>query len=180
MIKIIIAASAIVLLACTSAIAQPYPNKPVKMVVGFVPGGAPDFLARVLSTKLSESLGQPFVVENKPGAGGSLADAFVANAPADGHTLLLVETATLMMAPHLFKSADALKNLVPVGLIAADPLLIVSNAKTSIKTLQDLIRQAKANPGKLSYGSSGIGSIHHIAMEVLKFEAGLDIVHIPL
>ncbi|MBI5908597.1 MAG: tripartite tricarboxylate transporter substrate binding protein [Betaproteobacteria bacterium] len=184
MIKMIsrwIAASATVLLACTSAIAQPYPNKPVKMVVGFVPGGAPDFLARVLSTKLSESLGQAFVVENKPGAGGSLSTAFVAKAPADGYTLLLAETATLMLAPHLFKGApaDTLKDFVAVGSMTTDPPLLVSNAKTSIKTLQDLIRQAKANPGKISYGSSGIGSIHHIAMEAFRVGAGLDIAHIP-
>ena len=184
MIKMIsrcIAASATVLFACTSALAQPYPNKPVKVVVGFVPGGGPDFVARALSTKLSDSQGQPFVVDNKPGAGGSLSTSLVAKAPADGYTLLLADTATLMLAPHLFKGtpADALTELTPVGLVTTEPLIIVSHGKSSIKTLQDLIRQGKASPGKISYGSSGIGSIHHISMEVFKVGAGLDLAHIP-
>ena len=177
----LIAASAAVLLACSSALAQPFPNKPVRIVVGFVPGGGPDFVARAVSTKLSESQGQPFVVDNKPGAGGSLSTSMVAKAPADGYTLLLADTATLMLAPHLFKGipADTLQDFVPVGQLTTEPLLIVSNGKTSIKSLQDLIRQAKASPGKISYGSSGIGSIHQISMEVFKAGAGVDIAHIP-
>ena len=174
-----IAAFAAVVLGCASALAQPYPNKPVKMVIGLVPGGGPDFVARALSAKLSEILGQSFVVENKAAAGGTLSTAFVAKAPADGYTLLLVSTATLMLAPHLFKGVPTMQDFLPVGLITTEPLIIVSNAKTSIKTLQELIRQAKANPGKLSYGTSGIGSLHHIAMEELKLATGLDIAHIP-
>ncbi len=176
-----IAIFAAVLLACTGAVAQPYPNKSVKVVVGFVPGGAPDFVARALSIKLSETQGQSFIVDNKPGAGGSLSTAYVAKAPADGYALLFADTATLMLAPHLFKGlpADTIKDFVPIGRVTTEPLLIVSHGKTSIKTLQDLIRQAKADPGKLSYGSSGIGSIHHISMEVFKAGAGLDIAHIP-
>jgi len=166
-------------LGCTSALAQPYPNKPVKMVIGLVPGGGPDFVARALSTKLSESLGQSFIVENKAAAGGTLSNAFVAKAPADGYTLLLVSTVSLMLAPHLFKGVSTVKDFVPVSLITTEPLIIVSNGKSSIKTLQDLMRQARANPGKLNYGTSGIGSVHHIAMEDLKLAAGLDIAHIP-
>lgn len=174
-----IAVFAAVVLGCTSALAQPYPNKTIKMVVGLVPGGGPDFVARALSAKLSENLGQSFIVENKAAAGGTLSTAFVAKAPADGYTLLLVSTATLMLAPHLFKGVPTVKDFVPVGLITTEPLIIVSNGKSSIKTLPDLIRLAKANPGKLSYGTSGIGSLHHIAMEELKLAAGLDIAHIP-
>lgn len=176
-----IATCATLLLACAGAIAQPYPSKSVKIVVGFPPGGGPDFVARALTAKLSESLGQSFLVENRPGAGGSLSTTFVAKAPADGYTLLLGDTATLMLAPHLFKGtpADTVKDFIPVGMITTEPLLIVSNAKTSIKTLQDLIRQAKASPGKISYGSAGIGSIHHISMEVFKAGAGIDIAHVP-
>ncbi len=174
-----IAIFAAVLLACTGAVAQPYPNKPVKFVVGFVPGGAPDFVARALSVKLSETPTQSFIVDNKPGAGGSLSTALVAKSPADGYTLLFADTATLMLAPHLFKGADTFKDFVPIGRVTTEPLIIVSHGKTSIKTLQDLIRQAKASPGKLSYGSSGIGSIHHISVEVFKAGAGIDIVHIP-
>jgi tripartite-type tricarboxylate transporter receptor subunit TctC len=160
---------------------QGYPNKPVKIVVGFVAGGAPDFVARALSNSFSEQLGQSFFVDNKPGAGGSLSTAFVAKSPADGSTLLLADTATLMLAPHLFKSApmDTMKDFSPIGMITTEPLLIVSNAKTGIKSLNELIRIVKTNPGKLSYGSSGVGSIHHISMEVFKSGAGLDITHIP-
>ena len=175
------AAFAGVLLICACAMAQPYPNKPVKVVVGFVPGGSPDFVARALSSKLSETQGQSFVVDNKPGAGGSLAISFVSKASADGYTLFLCDTATLMLAPHLFRTipAETVRNLVPVGLVTTEPLLIVSNARTPIKTLQDLARLAKASPGQISYGSSGIGSIHHISMEVFKAGAGLDIAHVP-
>jgi hypothetical protein len=160
---------------------QSYPNKPVKIVVGFVAGGAPDFVARALSTSFGEQLGQSFIVDNKPGAGGSLSTAFVAKSPADGYTVLLADTATLMLAPHLFKSAppDTMKDFTPIGMITTEPLLIVVNSKTGIKTLNELMRQVKTNPGKLSYGSSGIGSIHHISMEVFKSGGGLDITHIP-
>ncbi len=167
--------------ACTAAVAQPYPHKPVKVVVGFVPGGSPDFLARALSAKLSETPAQSFIVDNKPGAGGSLATAYVAKAPSDGYTLLLADTGSMMLAPHLIKGVpvDTMKDFVPIGRVTTESLLIVSHGKSSIKTLQDLIRQAKASPGKLSYGSSGIGSIHHILMEVFKAGAGLDIAHIP-
>jgi len=160
---------------------QSYPNKPVKIVVGFVAGGAPDFVARALSTSFGEQLGQSFIVDNKPGAGGSLSTAFVAKSPADGYTVLLADTATLMLAPHLFKSAppDTMKDFTPIGMITTEPLLIVVNSKSGIKTLNELMRQVKTNPGKLSYGSSGIGSIHHISMEVFKSGGGLDITHIP-
>lgn len=176
-----VAVAAVALFASTAVMAQPYPTKPVKVIVGFVAGGAPDFVARALATKLSESLGQTFIVDNKPGAGGSLSTSFVAKSPADGYTLLLADTATLMLAPHLFKGtpADTIREFTPVGLVTTEPLLVVSNGKTSIKTLKDLIGQAKAAPGKISYGSSGIGSIHHISMEVFKIGAGLDLVHIP-
>jgi tripartite-type tricarboxylate transporter receptor subunit TctC len=175
------AACTLLVLACTSALAQPYPNRPVKMVVGFVPGGAPDFVARALSAKLTETLGQAFVVDNKPGVGGSLSTSLVAKSPPDGYTLLLADTATLMLAPHLFKGvpADTMKDFVPVGMVTTEPLLIVANAKTGLKTLPDLIKQVKANPGRVSYGSSGVGSIHHIGMEVFKAGAGLFMVHIP-
>jgi tripartite-type tricarboxylate transporter receptor subunit TctC len=176
-----VAVVAVALFASTASMAQPYPTKPVKVIVGFVAGGAPDFVARALTTKLSESLGQSFIVDNKPGAGGSLSTSFVAKSAPDGYTLLLADTATLMLAPHLFKGtpSDTIKEFTPVGLVTTEPLLIVSNGKTSIKTLKDLIAQAKAAPGKISYGSSGIGSIHHVCMEVFKTGTGLDLVHVP-
>lgn len=161
--------------------AQDYPTKPVKIIVGYVAGGGPDMIARALGQKLTQILGQPFVIENKPGSGGVLATAQVAKMPADGYTLLLGETGQLVIAPHIHKSLpyDPLKDLAPVARVTTDPMILVSNSKSSIKTIQDLMREVKANPGLINYGSSGIGTIHHISMEVFKSDVGLDIVHIP-
>lgn len=158
-----------------------YPNRPVKVIVGYVPGGGPDFVARTLSQKLSQILGQPFVVENRAGASGTLATAQVAKAPADGYTLLLGETGQLVIAPYMFKNLpyDVAKDFTPVSLVGTGPLILVSNAKTNIKKLSDLIREAKAAPGTMSYGTSGPGSIHHIAMEVFKADAGINLMHVP-
>ncbi len=168
----------------SSAIAQSYPNRPVKVIVGYVPGATgPDFSARVISEKLSQLLGQSFVVENRPGAGGTLATAFVATAPADGYTLLLGETGQLEIAPYLYKSLAyrTLQDLTPISMITDSAgIVLVSNAKTTnIRSIPDLIREAKANPGKLNYGSAGIGSIHHLVMETFKDGVGADIAHIP-
>lgn len=166
----------------TSALAQAYPNKPVKVVVGYVPGGGPDSIARILCHKLSQILGQQFLVENKPGASGTVATTLVARAPADGYMLLLGETSQLVLAPHIIKGLpyDSVKDFTPVAQVGGGAGMgIVANAKTSIKTLQDLIREAKADPGKISYGSTGIGAIHHVAMETFKASAGVDLVHIP-
>ena len=164
-----------------AAMAQDYPNKPVKILVGYVAGGGPDMVARALGLKLSEILGQPFVVENRPGAGGSTATAQLARMPADGYSLLLGETGQLVIAPHIFKNLayDPLKDLTPVARVSVEPLLLVSSGKGSIKSVQDLLREVKASPGKLDYGSSGVGTIHHITMEVFKSDAGLEIGHIP-
>ena len=156
----------------------------MKVEVGYVPGPTgPDFSARVVAPKLAELLGQPFVVENKPGASGTIATTFVTNAPADGYTLLLGESAQLEIAPFLFKNLpyNTLKNLTPIGLMTdAAGLVIVSNAKTTqIKSIQDLIREAKAHPGAISYGTAGIGSIHHIAMELFQDGAGIKLNHVP-
>lgn len=170
------------LLAAAAAPADVYPNKPVKIVVGYVPGGGPDLVARILCEKLGRMLGQPFLVENKPGASGTIATALVARAPADGYTLLLGETGQLVLAPHVIKRLpyDTVKDFTPVAQVGGGAGMgIVANAKTSIKTLQDLIREAQANPGKISYGSTGIGGIHHVAMEAFKASAGVDLVHIP-
>ena len=161
--------------------AQDYPNRPVKLLVGYVPGGGPDMVARALAQKLTEILGQPFVVENKPGAGGTLATGVAAKSAADGYTLLVGETGQLVIAPNIYKniSYKTLKDFVPVALVSSEPLLLVSSNKSGIKTLQDLVQQAKAQPGIISYGSSGIGTIHHMAGEVLKSGFGLDLMHVP-
>jgi len=171
-------------LVCLSPVlswAQDYPVKPVKILVGYVAGGSPDFVARALAQKLSDILGQPFVVENRPGGGGLTATSQLVKLPADGYTLMLGDTSQLGIAPHIFKSMpyDTFKDLTPISGLTYEPLLLVANAKTGIKTLQDLVKEAKANPGKINYGSAGVGSIHHISMEAFKADAGLDFTHIP-
>ena len=164
------------------ALAQEYPSKPVKIIVGYVPGGGPDFVARSLGQKLTDILGQPFVVENRPGAGATTATAQVAKMPADGYTLLLGETGQLVIAPFIYKKLayDPVKDFTPISLVGTSSgMFLVSNSKSSIKIIHDLLREVKANLGKVDYGSSEIGSIHHIAMEVFKTDAGLNITHIP-
>lgn len=138
-------------------------------------------VARIVSQRLGQILGQPVVVENRAGAGGTLATAQVAKAPADGYTLLLGETGQLVIAPWITKnlSYDVIRDFTPVGMVGTTPLVLVANAKTGIRTLQDLVRQARAKPGTLNYGSSGNGTIHHIAGEVFKADAGIDLMHVP-
>jgi tripartite-type tricarboxylate transporter receptor subunit TctC len=163
------------------ASAQDYPNHTVRILVGYVAGGSPDFVARALAQKLTDILNQPFVVENKPGGGGVTATAQIVKLPADGYTLLMGDTSQLGIAPYIFKSLpyDTLKDLTPIAGLTSEPLMLVSSAKSNIKTLAELMQLIKANPGKINYGSSGVGSIHHIAMESFKADAGLDMVHIP-
>lgn len=165
----------------TAAVAQTYPNRPVKIVVGYVPGGGPDFVARAFAQKLTDLLGQSFVVENRPGAGATTATAQVAKAPPDGYTLLLGETGQLVVAPHVYKKLpyDTLRDFTPISMMASGPLIVVSNHKLPVKSVPDLLREARANPGKVDVGTSGIGTIHHIALEVLKADAGLELNHVP-
>jgi tripartite-type tricarboxylate transporter receptor subunit TctC len=161
--------------------AQDYPNRTVRILVGYVAGGSPDFVARALAQKLTDLLNQPFVVENKPGGGGVTATAQIVKLPADGYTLLMGDTSQLGIAPYIFKSLpyDTLKDLTPIAGLTSEPLMLVSSAKSNIKSLSELVQLVKTNPGKINYGSSGVGSIHHIAMESFKADAGLDMVHIP-
>jgi tripartite-type tricarboxylate transporter receptor subunit TctC len=169
------------LCALNNVMAQDYPNKTVKIYVGYVAGGSPDFVARALSQKLTEILNQPFVVENKPGGGGVAATAQLVKMAPDGYSLLLGDTSQLGIAPYIFKALpyDTLKDLTPIAGLTTEPLMVVTPGKSNIKTLQELVQSAKANPNKYNYGSSGVGSIHHIAMEAFKADAGLDIIHIP-
>jgi Uncharacterized protein conserved in bacteria len=168
----------------SSAMAQAYPNRPIKLLVGYVPGATgPDFSARTVAPKLSQLLGQPVVVENRPGAGGTIATAMVASSPADGYTLLLGETGQLEIAPSVYKSLPykTLTDLTPIGMMTdgAGIVLVANTKTTNIRSIPELIRQAKAAPGKLSYGSAGIGTIHHLIMESFKDGAGIDITHVP-
>lgn len=166
----------------TGALAQEYPNRPVKILVGYVPGGGPDLVARILAQQLTHLLGQAFIVENRPGASGTVATSIVARVAPDGYTLLLGETGQLVLAPHILKSLpyDPIKDFTPIGMVGGGAgMAIVANSKSSIRTLQDLVREAKAHPGKIDYGSTGVGGIHHIAMESFKASAGLNLVHVP-
>jgi tripartite-type tricarboxylate transporter receptor subunit TctC len=174
-------AIAALLIAIPGAFAQDYPNKTVKVILGYVPGGGVDSMIRMLCQKLTQITGQSFIVENKPGAGGTLAATYVAKSRPDGYTLLMGDSSQLFVAPHMYKGLqyDPIKDFIPVGLVTTTGLVLVANARTGIKTLTDLIREAKANPGKLRYGSSGIGTPHHLSVEMFKADAGIDIEHIP-
>ena len=172
-----------VLSACIApgAIAQGYPSKPVRMVVGFSPGGGTDILARIVAQKLSDTWGQSVVVENRPGASATIGAAIVAKAPADGYTLAMGQLTPNAIAPALFKdlSYDAVKDFVPIILVGTSPNVLVVNPGVPAKTVGELIAHAKANPGKLTYASSGAGSLQHIAAELFKSGARVEIVHVP-
>lgn len=163
------------------ALGQNYPDKPVKILVGYPPGGAPDNVARPVGEALSRIFGQQFVVENKAGAGGSLATALAAKSPADGYTLLLGETGMLEIAPLVVKPQpyDTLRDLTPISIVGSTPVILVTNSKSQIRSIKDLVREAKASPGKLNYGSSGIGSFHHLMFEAFNAAAGVKLTHVP-
>jgi len=173
-------AAATALAAATTAQAQAYPTKPVRIVVAYAAGGGADALARAMAGNLSQSLGQQFVVENKPGAGGISAAETVAKSPADGYTVLLTDT-QYVISPSLFSKLpyDPTKDLTGVSLMTRVPLYLAVKSTAPFQTLQDFVKDAKAHPGKYNYGSAGIGSLHHIAMESFKASTGLDVVHVP-
>lgn len=158
-----------------------YPDRPVKLVVGFPAGQATDIVARMLADRLSQSMGQPFVVENRPGQGGSLGLAHLAKAPADGYTMVLAATASLVTNPHLYKSVgyDSLTDFAPSGMVVEIPLALVAHPSAPFNDLAGMVAYAKAHPGKLDYSSVGNGTLSHLAMERLKREAGVSITHIP-
>jgi tripartite-type tricarboxylate transporter receptor subunit TctC len=160
--------------------AQDYPNRPIRLMVPFAPGGGVDATARILAAKMAESLKQPVVLDHRPGAGGTLGADAVAKAAPDGYTILLTVSG-LAAAPALYKSLpfDPVRDLAPVSQLAASTLLLVVTPKLPAATTQELIALAKAKPGSLNYGSSGVGAPLHLNMEIFKHSAGIDIVHIP-
>ncbi|WP_151445757.1 Bug family tripartite tricarboxylate transporter substrate binding protein [Lacisediminimonas profundi] len=157
-----------------------YPDKPVKIVAPFTPGGALDFIARSVATRLNAQLNQSFVVENRPGAAGIIGTQAVMRSPADGYTLLLGATTTHGINPTLYKTKpyDAVKDFEPVSLIATIPHVLIVHPSTPANNLQEFIRYAKSKPG-LAFGSAGIGSPHHLAGEMLKSRVGIDVIHAP-
>ena len=162
------------------AAAQTYPTRPVRIIVGFAAGGAPDILARLFGQWLSERLGQPFVIENRTGAGGNLATEAVVQAPPDGHTLLLTSLGNAVNASlydHL--NYNFLRDIAPVAGISREPLAMEVHPSFPAKSVPEFIAYANANPGKINYGSAGVGSSLHMAGELFKLMARVDLVHVP-
>lgn len=168
-------------LLCAGALwAQSYPNQSVKIIVPFTPGTGMDTIARTVSPKLSERLGQPVVVQNMPGASGNIGADAVARANPDGYTLLMGAN-TMLIASQIYKnvSFNPIKDFAPVSMSAYGTLMLVANPKTGIKTLKELVDQAKARPGAINFGSPGVGTPHHMAMELFKAETNLFMLHVP-
>jgi tripartite-type tricarboxylate transporter receptor subunit TctC len=158
-----------------------YPNRPIKLIVGFAPGGSTDIVGRIVAQRLGERLGQTVVVENKAGAGGTIGADATAKAPPDGYTLTLGTTSTHAIAAGAYSKLpyDPVKDFQPISLVAITPYLLVVNPQVPVKTLAEFVTYAKGQPGKMNYASAGSGTATHLAMEMLKDAAKLDIVHVP-
>jgi len=160
--------------------AAPYPSKPITLVVGSAPGGSNDTFARAIGKRLQEALGQPVIVDNKPAGGGVIANGFVAKAPADGYAMVIVSsTFTTGAAIRTNLAYDAVKSFKPVAMLARGPLLVTVPNDSPFKSIGELVTYAKANPGKLNYGTSGAGSINHFATELFSDAADIKITHVP-
>ncbi|WP_418149454.1 tripartite tricarboxylate transporter substrate binding protein [Variovorax paradoxus] len=182
LLALAIATTSALAIAATPAHAQQdYPNKPIRLIVPFTPGGVTDILARTVGEQLAARLGQPVIVENKAGAGTAIGARFVADAKPDGYTLLLGNIGTQAINPLLYPKLpfDTVKDFVPVSKIGDAVLVIVTHPSVPAKTLPELIAYSKSNPGGLSYGSSGTGGTPHVAAEMLKVKTGANFVHVP-
>jgi tripartite-type tricarboxylate transporter receptor subunit TctC len=175
------AAVAIAVLSCVPTAGAGYPNKPITLIIGFAPGGPSDVLARILTRKMEEVLKQPFVIDNRPGAGGGIAGNAVARGTADGYTLLLATGSLLAINVSLYNNLgyDPEKDFEPITLIGTQTNVLYTHPSVPAKSLGELIAYAKANPGKLSFGSGGNGTPAHLAGELLKMEAKIDMTHVP-
>ncbi len=174
-----VAAAWVVLAGATQA--ADYPSKPVRMVIAFSPGGPSDILSRLIGGKLSERMGQPFVFDNRPGAGGNIAGDIVAKSPPDGHTLMIANNSVLAANASLYRKMtfDPSKDLVPVVWVASQPNILVVHPSIPSKSVKELIVYLKERPGKINYASSGNGAAAHLAAELFKSMTGTDMVHIP-
>lgn len=168
-------------LVALAAQAQPYPSKPIRLVVPFAPGGSSSIVARAVAAEMSKELGQQIIIDNKPGGGGNVAMLEVARAEPDGYTLIIGHIGTLAVNPYMFARLpfDTDKDFVPVSLLAKIPNIFVVNANVPVKDLKEFIALARAKPGQLNYGSAGNGSAGHLAFEYLKLVANIDVTHIP-
>jgi tripartite-type tricarboxylate transporter receptor subunit TctC len=180
MILRILLASSLLALAASEASAQQWPSRSIRFVVPLPPGGSPDYLARLLAEHLQPVLGQPFVVENKPGAAGNIARDFVAKAPADGYTILMSESAHIMSAAVGAKLPyDPINDFQPISLAATIPFGLTVNSAMPVHTLNEFIAYSRKSPKPLTYGTAGIGAPHHFAVELLRSMTGINVVHVP-
>ncbi|MFM2029615.1 MAG: hypothetical protein RL517_806 [Pseudomonadota bacterium] len=179
--KIILTLSVLGALLPAVANSQSYPTQPIKLIIPFAAGGPSDVLARGFTPKLGESLGQPIIIENKPGAGANLAAEYVANSKSDGYTLFLMMVGTQAINETLYKKLNynVVKDFSPISLVASSSLMLVANPSVPVKTVPELIAYEKANPGKVSFGSSGAGTPLHLAGELFNTQAGTNILHVP-
>jgi tripartite-type tricarboxylate transporter receptor subunit TctC len=160
--------------------AQPYPSKPVRLIIPFPPGGSNDIVGRMVATQLSERLGQSVIADNRGGAGGTIGTDMAAKSPPDGYTLLLISVAHAFN-PAMYKKLpyDPEKSFAPIGLVAAGPVALMVNPSVPAHSVKELIDLLKANPGKLNYATAGVGSFQHLASELFKLQTGVDMVHVP-
>jgi len=177
----LLAMLAVLAVLASAAPGEPYPTRPIRLLVSFPPGGASDLIARTLGQPLSVRLGQPVVVENRPGSNGNLAGELAAHAAPDGYTLLLAPSSLLAVNPHLYAkmAIDPLKELLPVASLVVNELILAVNPALAVKNFQNFVALARAARPPLFYASIGNGSEHHLAMELLKQQAGIDLVHVP-
>jgi tripartite-type tricarboxylate transporter receptor subunit TctC len=172
---------AALILAVPTFAQDAYPNRPVRLVVPYAPGGVSDITGRIVAQKMTELLGQPMVVENRAGAGGMLGTGVVAKSPPDGYTIVLSSLSAYAVGPKMVKQPlyDPIADFTPIAAVALSPTILTINTALPFQSVKELIAYAKANPGKLSYGSSGIGSVAHISAEMLRASTGIELVHIP-
>lgn len=178
-LQTLLALAAGCVLAMTPALAQEWPNKPLRLIVSFAPGGVTDLIARAVQPRLAEAFGQPVVIENRPGAGGTVAEALLARAAPDGYTMLM--TADSVPAnPHLIQNLpyDTLKDLLPVSMLTRVPLVLLVNAAVPANTVKEFVSYVRANPAKVSYASPGIGTSNHLYSEVFKGMTDTDMAHV--
>src|SRR5437868_12410238 len=180
-LKLLVAMVDVPIAAAFAAGAQEYPIRPITLIVPYTAGGGNDLLARAAADKMSKTLGQQIVIENRGGAGGSIATRAVAKAEPDGYTLGLGGTGTLAINPTLYPNVgyDPRKDFAPIGLIGTSALVLVVHPSVPAHNVKELIAYAKANPGKLTYASAGVGSGIHLSTEYFRFEAGIEMTHVP-
>src|SRR6202049_316051 len=179
-LRIFLAAALFLLYGVAPSLAQGYPSRPVRVVVGFPPGGPTDVIARIVAQRLSESLGQQFVVENMGGAGGNTAAGQVARATPDGYTIMAISTG-FVVNPSLYPKgpSDPIKDFAPISLVAASPNIVVVNPSVPAKTLSELVQLIRDNPGKYSFAGPGVGSTPHLGGELFRLAFKLDLIHVP-